>query len=261
MLQTLCVEFTIWAKEGNGLNTIIHNVSLVLALRNSWNDQLIKSSNFAFKIDGMKAVPIKKETGHYVFTDVEKNEFKLQITSRDFIEKEISVKSDELQNLDYILELPLMPKYIRETPLNCANFYGKADPESMVAAIRDLPRAQLKFVGAKDNTIKINNPMKLNIVGATLAVADTSKPKFEVFSVLKKYSFEEYVIDRTLTLKHKENELILKAYIGQANATGDFNVFVNCQNDGLDFVLSMFKDGKLVFNKIKLQKSSQQVVE
>lgn len=257
----LCVEFTIWAKEGNNLNTIIHNVSLVLALRNSWNDQLIKDSNFVFKIDGIKTAPIKKEAGYYVFTDVEKKEFELQIASRDFIEREISVKLDELQNLDYILELPLIPKYIRETPLNCANFYGKADPESMVAAIRDLPRAQLKFVSAKDNIIKVNNPMKLNIVGATLAVADTSKPRFEVFSVLKKHSFEEYVIDRVLTSGHKENELILKAYLGQANAIGDFNIFVNCQNEGIDFILSMFRNGKLVFNRVKLQKSSQQVVE
>ena len=72
MLRMLCVEFTIWAKEGNNLNTIIYNVSLVLALRNSWNDQLIKDSNFVFKIDGIKTAPIKKEAGYYVFTDVEK---------------------------------------------------------------------------------------------------------------------------------------------------------------------------------------------
>ena len=55
--------------------------------------------------------------------------------------------------------------------------------------------------------------------------------------------------------------MILKAYLGQANAIGDFNIFVNCQNEGIDFILSMFRNGKLVFNRVKLQKSSQQVVE
>lgn len=238
-------------------STVIHDVSLVIALRNSWDDHLLSDSIFTFKIDNKIVAPINKRNGHYVFVDIEKKQFELTIESCDFFVKKIFLDISKLKDLGYIMQLPMIPKFLKSLPINCASFYGKADPQTPVYAIKNQSRAQLKVVQAKENILKVANINKLNIEGATLAIFDAETSEFEVFVAIKQSSANEYIIDRNFTKAHKKDELILKAYATETDTDGNFNIFVKEQSEASDFILSIMKQGKPIFKKIKLNGNRQ----
>ncbi|MDR1354283.1 MAG: hypothetical protein LBJ38_01970 [Oscillospiraceae bacterium] len=228
--------------------SITHTVQLVLALRDVWDDRLIGVSDFAFYVDEERVHPIRKATGHYVFIDLKSDVFRLRIEHRKFYPKVLEIDLNDIAALGFVLETPLVPNMASRLPLNCVNLYGNADPCTYVYvyAVESRSRSRVQFVDFKASDILVvNNPGQLPLVGATLAVVDPVDLQLEVFTVLKKYSCEEYKINKALIGKYKEGSMIVKAYVGVANDDGIFSVFVSKKSDCRDYIIMFSNDGKL----------------
>ncbi|GHV29232.1 hypothetical protein FACS189481_1590 [Clostridia bacterium] len=234
-------------------SVIIHTVNLVLALRDSWSDRLIGRSEFVFFLDGVRFYPVKKESGYYVFVNLEKDVFSLRVEHKGFYSKELNIDLNEISDLDFVLELPLVPKFQNKLPLGCSNLYGKVDPNTEVYVVKNQPRGKIQFAEFKDdNVLVVSNSGKLSMLGATLAVLDSGNLKFETFCVLKKYSSEEYKISKKLTGSYKKGDLISKAYLGIADSEGNFSMFVGPSGECKDYVWGFSLGGKGRFKKITL---------
>jgi hypothetical protein len=239
---------------------VTHTVSLVLALRDSWCDRLIGRADFVFFLDGERFFPIKKESGHYVFINLEKDVFKLLVEHSGFYPKELNINLNEMSDLDFVLEVPLIPKFQNKLPLGCSSLYGKVDPNTEICVVKNQPRGRIQFAQFKDeNLLVVSNPGKLNILGATLAVLSSGSTKFETFCVLKRYSYEEYKISKKLTGSYKKGDLVSKAYLGIADSEGNFNMFVGALSECKDYVWGFSLGGKSMFKNITLDSDSKRL--
>jgi hypothetical protein len=249
------------SKKGgtNKLDRIItHTVKFVLALRDSWDGRLIGCSDFVFYLDGERTYPLRKETGFYVFIDINKDVFKLKIEHKKFYPAELDINLNDIVDLNFILQVPLIPKMLGALPLNCVNIHGNADPSTIVYAAENRSRSRIQFAGfEKGNLLLVNNPGQLPILGLTLAVIDSSSLMFEVFTVLKKLSFEKYRIDKELPQKFTKGSLITKAYIGLVDAEGLFSMFVSNRVGHEDYLIKFALDGKFKTEKLNLNKQDK----
>jgi hypothetical protein len=243
------------------MNTVVtHTVSFVLALRDSWCDRLIGQAGFVFFLDGVRFSPIKKESGYYVFINLEKDVFNLRVEHSDFYPKELNVNLNEVSELDFVLELPLIPKFQNKLPLSCSNLYGRVDPNTEVYVAKNQPRGKIQFAEFKDdNVLVVSNSGKLSILGATLAVLCSESAKFETFCVLKKYSYEEYKISKKLTGNYKKGDLISKAYLGIADSEGNFSMFAGASSECKDYIWGFSLGGKIRFKNITLDSDSKRL--
>ncbi|GHU84875.1 hypothetical protein FACS1894198_1490 [Clostridia bacterium] len=239
---------------------ITHTVNFVLALRDSWSDRLIGRSDFVFFLDGMRFFPIKKESGYYVFVNLEKDVFSLRVEHSGFYSKELNIDLNEISELDFVLELPLVPKFQNKLPLGCSNLYGRVDPNTEVYIVKNQPRGRIQFAEFKDdNVLVVSNSSKLSMLGATLAILGSGSAKFETFCVLKKYSCEEYKVNKKLTGGYKKGDLISKAYLGIADSEGNFSMFVGSLGECKDYVWGFSLGGKSRFEKITLDSETKRL--
>jgi hypothetical protein len=193
-----------------------------------------------------------------VFINLEKDVFNLRVEHSGFYPKELSVNLNEMSDLGFVLELPLVPKFQNKLPLGCSNTYGKVDPNTEVYIVKNQPRGKIQFAEFKDdNVLVVSNSGRLNILGATLAVLSSGSSSFETFCVLKKYSHEKYKINKKLTGNYKKGDLISKAYLGIADSEGNFSMFVGALSECKDYVWGFSLGGKSRFKKITLDSDSK----
>ncbi|MDR1260680.1 MAG: hypothetical protein LBJ83_03095 [Oscillospiraceae bacterium] len=240
--------------------SIIHAVTFVLALRNSWNDELVTSA-FIFKLNGDIKLPTRKTFGYYVFMDLESSTFEVEISHPDFYIKKININMNDALELDLVLEVPLIPLFRNRLPSGCTTIYGKEiDPHTQVYAIRNKPRSGIQFLQLKDeDVIEVSNINKLTILGATLAAFDSENLTFDTFTVIKKCAQDIYKIDRKLPEHYKKGAPILKAYVGMVNEIGHFSIFVGDYQECHDYILKFVKSGSISFKAITLNDTLNKV--
>ncbi len=225
-------------------------VTLAFRVRSNFDDLVIEDGELSFYLNGDIIVPIKKNAGYYVITNVKDKVFNLKISSCKYFEKTLNINLDDIKEKDKCIEIFLIPNYKYLIPKNSYQIKGIVDPDTFILLTKFHSRTNLRYQGfnKNSNTISIANPTGESLNGRMLAIVDCDNNKFEVIFIKGKISNSEYLIDVKISNKVKNYLPIQKAYIYKSDERGIFNLYIK-ESDFPDeeYILSFYKKGKLTY--------------
>jgi hypothetical protein len=205
----------------------------VVAAIDDFNNKPISRNQLHVWIEGEKPA-IQKEEGYYVFVNLRRTEFVLNIEGGLYHRKEISIDSTKLsQYKGKVLKVRMFPNRSYPIPQNTTCIEGKAEKNSVVLAYSETyanPYKLLYSYQSGETQISIFHPEEADIEGKTMLIKNKEETQAEFFKAEEKQEDEKAVYSLGEPLSHaykKIGTVIYPVYTMETDSNGEFYLPVN----------------------------------
>ena len=240
--------------------TIVISAKLTLAVRllDTTTGREITEPEVRFSLDGNPFNPMRKGDGVYVFVNVGRDDFLMQISVRGYDTKVINVSKDELDQKLPMLDIFLMPSENNRVYGEVLKVYGTLSDLSFIEAI-NLNRPIALFHSSLDKK-EVHKLSLLSMVAGggisfdnlKYAVLSEEGGYYDPFNVLEQDTTTTVVIKEPLRNEHKLNDRIFRIVYGDVEPKGKFVLKVRDDSDHLPYLIHFGRDGKEYFKEIDL---------
>lgn len=208
-------------------------VSLVVAAIDDFKNKPIRGNKLRVWIEGEKP-SIQKEEGYYVFVDLTRREFVLNLEGGLYHKQQIYIDSEKLsQYAGKILKVRMIPNRSYPIPQNTTCIEGKARKNSMILAYSEKytePYKLLYEYQFGEKNINIFHPEDVDIEGKTLLIKSKDEIQQEFFKINEKKEEETKVYGLSIPLScgyKKIGTSIYPVYTIETDKNGEFYFPVN----------------------------------
>lgn len=164
-------------------------VSLVVAAIDDFNDKPISSNKLRVWIEGEKPA-IQKEEGYYVFVNLQRREFVLNLEGGLYHKQQIYIDLLKFsQNAGKILKVRMIPNRSYPIPNNTTCIEGKAEKNKLILVYSEEylePYKLLYGYQSGDENINIFHPDDVDIEGKNLLIKNKAETWTEFFRIDEK---------------------------------------------------------------------------
>ncbi len=231
--------------------TTVITAKLTLAVRlvDTTTGRELSENDISFYIDGGLVHPMKKGSGTYIFVNMSKEEFLMQVRAYRFMDMEVKVDCKTLDPRLPMLDLFLMPSEKNQTGGQVIEIKGTLSGLETIQAI-DLNRPEGAFQSVttkKDITKMTLLPMTsggaVALDSMAYALLSKDQMRYEVFTVQEQDSKASVIIRSPLKYEHELNDRIFRIIYGRAGPGDNFILKVRDDSATLNFIL-YFKVGE-----------------
>ena len=208
-------------------------VSLVIAAIDDFNNKPISGNKLRVWIEGEKPA-IQKQEGYYVFVDLQRREFVLNVEGGLYHKQQIYMDSMKIsQYAGKILKVRMIPNRSYPIPKNTTCIEGKAMKDSMIYAYSEIhtePYRLLYEYQSGGENINIFHPEDMDIEGKTLLIKSKDETQIEFFKIDEKKEDETklYRLSMPLTNGYKKiGTVIYPVYTIKTDKNGEFYLPIN----------------------------------
>ena len=214
---------------GNGCKDHIQiGVSLVVVAMDDFNNKPISGNKLRVWIEGEKPA-IQKEEGYYVFVNLQRKEFIVNLEGGLYYKQQIFIDEKKLSQYEgKIVKVRMIPNRSYPIPKNTTCIEGKAKANQVIWAYSvacSEPYKLLYEYPKGEEQISIFHPEDMDIEGKTLVIRDKNETQTEFFKVEEKKEEEKllYRIERALNNGYKKiGTVIYPVYTIETDKNGEF---------------------------------------
>ena len=230
--------------------TVVITAKLSLALRlvDTTTGKELEGTGISFFLDGKRTQPIKKGGATFVFVNLGREDFLMQIDAPGYDRADVKVIGTELDPKLPIIDVFLMPSEKNRIGGDVLEICGTLSRLEYIEAIRlDRPIAKFQSTQDKKDVHKMNlQPLQTGggVILDTMAYALLSEDetRYDIFEVKKQDAPLSIILKEPLTAEHVLNDRIYRIIYGRAGPKGRFCLKV--RDDGSTFsYLVHFKAG------------------
>ncbi len=231
--------------------TTVITAKLTLAVRlvDTTTGRELSENDISFYIDGGLVHPMKKGSGTYIFVNMSKEEFLMQICAYGFMDMDVKVDCKALDSRLPMFDVFLMPSEKNQIGGQVIEINGTLSGLESIQAINiNHPVGAFQSVVTKKDITKMTLlPMTTGggVALDSIAYAMLSKDqsRYEVFTVQEQDSKASVVLRSPLKYEHELNDRIFRIIYGRAGPGDDFRLKVRDDEATLNYLL-YFKVGE-----------------
>lgn len=248
------------------MTTVISaKLSLVLRLLDTTTGREIAERNIQFFIDGEYVIPMVKEESLYVFVNLCKEDFLMQINVFGYDRLDMQVNTTVLDPMLPMMDVFLMPSEKNHTGGDVLEITGTLSGLEYIEAINlNRPICIFRSEEKKKDTTRLNllplvpgGGVRLDrLKYALLAEADG---RYDCFTVKKQDSPTSVILEDSLQNEHRPNGKIYRIIYGRAGPGDRFTLKVRDGGVSLPHMIHFGLDGKEYFRKLDLHLEAGEV--
>lgn len=208
-------------------------VSLVVSAIDDFNNKPISGNKLRVWIEGEKPA-IQKEEGYYVFVNLQREKFVLNLEGGLYHKKQIEIDAEKLsQYAGETLKVRMMPNRSYPIPANTTCIEGKAAKNQTILAYSETYMEPYKLLYAYQSgkkSMNIFHPEDMDIEEKMLFIKNKDETQIEFFKVEKKEEEEKKVYSLHEPLKNsykKIGTVIYPVFTIQTDKNGEFYLPIN----------------------------------
>ncbi len=231
--------------------TVVITAKLSLAVRliDTTTGKELAENDVHFLKDGKYVHPIRKGEGLYVFVNMSREDFPMQIDARGYDPADIEVDFDALDPRLPMADIFLMPSEKNRVGGSVLTICGTLSKLEYIEAVNlNSPICLFQSLQDKKGVYSMNL-LPVRAGGGCLldtmkyALASETCERYDVFDVKQQTAPLGIVIREPLAEEHKLNDKIFRIVYGRAGPKGAFVLKVRDEADSLPYLLH-FKAGK-----------------
>ncbi len=234
------------------MTTVIKaSLSVAIHLIDTTTGKDIDESVVRFTREDIVLRPLYKGNGHWVFTNLGKEDFLMHINVRGYDEMDADIKYETLDPKLPILDVFLMPSEKNRVGGTVLEVYGTLpELEAIEGIYLNRPICSFGSVVEKRGVVTMNlipraAGGRINLESMKYALLSETKERYEVFEVLESETQTSVTIGSRIGEEHKVNETIYRIVYGRAGPDGKFSLKVRDDSDQLPYLLRFVaKDGE-----------------
>lgn len=203
-------------------STIKHHLSLVIRLINSVTGNEIEERKVVFYQQEKKVTPVSKGGGVYLFINVERVDFELEVNVYGYEPGKAKICFENLKENYPIQELYLIPK---DTPSGGVylSLQGLMKGMTAIEAVSlNENVCSLKEYENRKRIMTISNPKNVRLSDACYGLLNSTRTEFEKFEVAEQTSSSQIKVLNPLQSEWKWNDAIVRMVQGQVDNKGNY---------------------------------------
>ncbi len=202
-------------------------VSLVVAAIDDFSNKAISGNGLHVWIEGEKPA-IKKEEGYYIFVNLQRTEFILNVEGGIYYKQQLHIDNEKLFHYSRkILKVRMIPNRSYPIPQNTTCIEGVTRKNSVILAYSEehVNPYKLLYPYEGEENIHIFHPEDVDIEGKLLLIKNKDETQMEFFQVEEKTEEEKKTYRLPSTLKgtyKKVGTVIYPVYTVEADKNGEF---------------------------------------
>ncbi len=235
---------------------ITAKLSLAVRLIDTTTGKELTETDVTFLKDGRFVHPMRKGDGVYVFVNMSREDFPMQINARGFDPADIEVDFDALDPRLPMADIFLMPSEKNRVGGSVISISGTLSKLEYIEAVYlDSPICLFHSSQDKKGVFSMNLLPVRSGGGCMLdtmkyAIASETGERYDVFEVKQQNAPLSIILKEPLAEEHKLNDKIFRIVYGRAGPKGAYVLKVRDEADSLPYLLH-FKAGKYeYFRKI-----------
>ncbi len=244
---------------------ITAKLSLAIRLIDTTNGKELQETNVSFFKDGSMLRPIKKGDGVYIFVNVGKEDFLMQIKAYGYDDTDVKVAYDTLDPRLPMIDVFLMPSEKNRVGGSVLEIHGTlSDLEFIEGISLDHPICLFQSLVVKREVAKMTIlPLKagggVKLDSITYALTNETGERYERFAFKEQDSPLSVILLSPLQDEHKLNDRIFRIIYGRAGPDGRFSMKVRDDASSLPYLL-YFKVGEdEYFRLLNFQEESGEI--
>jgi hypothetical protein len=224
--------------------------SLALGVRliDTTTGKALDEADARYYKDGIMLRPLHKGPGIWVFTNMDKEDFLMNISVRGYDDTEIKIEYEKLDPQLPMLDVFLMPSENSWEGGQVLEICGNLSKLEFIEAIAlDRPICSFQSLVEKKGVYTMNLIPKMTGQQAALdrikyAILSESGERYDVFEVQKQVTPTGVILKDPLLEEHKVNDRIYRIIYGKTDPKGRYSLRVRDDSDSLPHLLH-FKAG------------------
>ncbi len=236
---------------------IHHSISLVLRLIDSITGLPIEERDVRFLLPSDKKSPIAKGEGVYLFVNVGREDFELEIHIYGYESKKAKIFYDTLDEQVPIQELYFLPKDYPAGRNNVLSLRGKmlGITEIEAVSLNDVVYS-IKEYEERKRKVTLINPHNVRFSKSHYGILSTDRTKYEIIEIEKEISLTEIVISKKLELPCDFNQSVSQIVWGQTEDDGTYMIKVPEDKDAV-FLVRYVVDEEVYFRKVDFNQKEE----
>jgi hypothetical protein len=228
---------------------ITASLSLAVRLIDTTTGRELSEADVRFIKDGNLMHPIKKGISTYVFVNMGREDFLMQISARGFEDSDVSVRYELLDHRLPVLDVFLMPSEKNHVGGQVLQICGTLSELEFIEAIYLSRPIGLfhSFTEKKENyrmnVLPILAGGRVALDSMAYALLSKNQERYEVFRVIEFETPSCVRIREPLKEEHELNDRIFRIIYGRAGPDGSFRLKIRDDASGLPYLLH-FKSGE-----------------
>lgn len=241
---------------------ITHRLNLVLRFIDTTTGRPISGSELMLSTGGKMLHPIEKEQGTFIFINLEKNDFDLDIKSRSFESCSVPIRFSELDAKVPEKDIQLIPSSTNISPAPCIGLQGCIQGISDLNAVRIGDNACLiREFDPRKRLLTLFNPHKLELSRTSYALLNPDKRCFESFKIVKRIDDNTIKIDKVLDSEFNNYFPITPIYFGKTSEDGNYLLRVRDDSSNPNWLIHYKIGDKTYFQSVDLRQTHEIVPE
>ncbi len=235
---------------------ITAKLSMAARLIDTTTGREVSETDIRFVVDGNYFVPMKKGEGLYIFVNLGREEFLMQINARGYDPMDIKIDSKMLDPKLPMIDIFLMPSEKNRIGGSVLEISGTLSSLEYIEAIGlDRPISLFHSIQKKKEIYRMNLlPLRPGggcmLDSIAYALLSETEERYDVFEVKEQDSQLSIILKDPILEEHKLNDKIFRIVYGRAGPKGKFCLKVRDDAQSLPYLVH-FKKGKFeYFRKI-----------
>ena len=207
---------------------ITAKLSLAVRLLDTTNGKEISEPTVRFAIDGKAAAPLKKGEGVYVFVNLGREDFLMNVSVRGYDDTDVNVICEKLDPKLPMMDIFLMPSEKNRQGGEVLEIYGTLSELEYIEAIcTDRPIGLFHSAVSKKEEHRMNL-LPLTAGGGVIldniryALMDEAGERYDYFTVKEQITSLAVLLTEPIPNEHKLNDKIFRIIYGRAGPDGSF---------------------------------------
>lgn len=243
---------------------ITAKLSLAVRLLDTTNGKEISEPDVRFAINGLSTTPMKKGEGVYVFVNIGREDFLMQVNVRGFDQADVNVMYEKLDPGLPMIDLFLMPSEKNRQGGEVLEINGTLSDLEYIEAINlDRPVCYFQSDASKKTDYKINL-LPLTAGGGVVldtiryALMDEAEERYDSFTVKDQKAPLSVSLTEPIANEHKLNDKIFRIIYGRAGPDGRFVLKVRDDKADLPHLIHFKVGDEEYFRKADLHELARE---
>ena len=244
---------------------ITAKLSLAVRLLDTTNGKEISEPTVRFAIDGKQAAPLKKGEGVYVFVNLGREDFLMNVCVRGYDDTDVNVICEKLDPKLPMMDIFLMPSEKNRIGGSVLKICGTLSNLEYIEAVNlDRPIGLFHSTQAKKEVHSMNLlPVRAGggcmLDAISYAVASETCERYDVFEVRQQNAPLSVILKEPLAEEHKLNDKIFRIVYGRAGPDGQFVLKVRDDSSSLPYLLHFKAGENEYFRKIDFSEEKGEI--
>lgn len=237
-----------------------HRLNLIIKLIDSVTGFCIDNARCKMQFSGNNNFnPIRKGEGVYLFLNIEKNDFEIDIHVYGYESRKINVIFDELSENMPIKEVYLLPKTSTGIDENYFTLRGKIPGISEIEAISLTDNVCFyKGFDKRKNILNVFNQHNLKMNDVYYGIVDMNNLEYDCIEVKENISTQELRLVKELEKEYTINQPIARRIFGQTNKEDNEYIIVLPYGKTTIYLVRYLVDDTVHFKKIDCNNLNEQ---